>query len=889
MDKNFTARSLLGIFLAALIFPIAGSSQEIATSKTVTGYTTIFSMSNNIVTCKVVVDSLHLGSDTLAGNSAWLGKYGCEPVSIATDADYGLRFVWTDWQAPNTGGNAENPVTLGKNDFVFSAGEFHSLPDSSVELDLNFHSPDTPYNPILLRITYHLDPYAFYVKRKIAVSDTIFGHHFLDVIDARSGKITGISGNKGTTCNIIKEGGFGQPVAITFKNAGAFFGLEYPASVNSVSIEKTTDTRITCSQEFGLKPGKEVIESEWVVEALIPGTQVKNWFFRYLDRERISPVKPYALYNSWYDLRSPEYPKVEPDHIMNEKNVMNIISLFQKNMIEKHHIALDAFVLDDGWDVYESDWQLRKEMFPNGLKPVADELKKLGTGLGIWYGPTGGYSFRMRRVNWMGDHGYETVGVNRDNKMLCLAGKNYSELFRKRVTDMVSLDGVSYFKWDGIQFSCSEEDHGHPVGIYSRRAIMESVIDKCNAVRKLNPGVFLNITSGTWLSPWWMKYANIIWMQGEDYGYADIPSINRRDAAMTYKDLVLYEDLRKKDLWFPVSGLMTHGIIKGNLEKLGGEDDPLDKFTNDVVFYLARGVSMYELYISPDLLNDREWDAIGKAIAWAKDRFDILSSTYMVGGSVPDGETYGYVHFRGNRGIIAARNPVIGASTISITLSSDLGLDPGSSNLLLEKVYPYHYVYPEIYKSGNTLTLPLEGFETAVFELVPASDEKNASRKSGKSVAASPEAVKSKEIKISVLKNGKLIHQRLELDPTVKDTRFAVLLEPGAGSGGLKFPVLSAIVNGKTIINPSIEQEQGKWKWWSVITGSDVREIELSIAGTDSLSWTGTATLYLICNQQQEKQKVHVKDPARPMLPLPFGEGIVERTVELGKLDIEIK
>ena len=64
---------------------------------------------------------------------------------------------------------------------------------------------------------------------------------------------------------------------------------------------------------------------------------------------------------------------------------------------------------------------------------------------------------------------------------------------------------------------------------------MESVIDKCQAVRKKNPNIFLNITSGTWLSPWWVQYANTIWMQGADYGFSDVPSISQRDAAITYK------------------------------------------------------------------------------------------------------------------------------------------------------------------------------------------------------------------------------------------------------------------------------------------------------------------------------------------------------------------
>ena len=74
---------------------------------------------------------------------------------------------------------------------------------------------------------------------------------------------------------------------------------------------------------------------------------------------------------------------------MNEKNILHIIDLFQKDMIQPYGIHLDAFVLDDGWDVYESDWLMRKNTFPNGVKPIVDALKPLGTTLGMWLGPTG--------------------------------------------------------------------------------------------------------------------------------------------------------------------------------------------------------------------------------------------------------------------------------------------------------------------------------------------------------------------------------------------------------------------------------------------------------------------------------------------------------------------
>jgi len=45
--------------------------------------------------------------------------------------------------------------------------------------------------------------------------------------------------------------------------------------------------------------------------------------------------------------------------------------------------------------------------------------------------PTGGYSFRMRRVNWMKEHGYEIVGKARDNSMLVSGGDKLQRTIQK--------------------------------------------------------------------------------------------------------------------------------------------------------------------------------------------------------------------------------------------------------------------------------------------------------------------------------------------------------------------------------------------------------------------------------------------------------------------------
>lgn len=665
-----------------------------------------FELANNCIRCTITLTNGILTRETIEALPSWLPGQDKNRFSIQDDADFGFEIQWTDWQAPGKIQNAENPIILTKANFQLT----HITPPVQAEpcqqLQLLFKGIDLPLEA---RLTYQLDKDAFFIKRRLEIRDPGDHNHFLQWLWPRRSIISG-------DYTILKPGGFGRPLALLSTHAGAFFGLEYPAAENSLKPLHPGRISISTGQEIGEKITDSWTASEWTVSGLSPDTHVQLWFYKYLDSIRVAPLKPYLLYNTWYDVRAPEYTN-RPEDIMNETNLMRIINDFKHEMVDKRQLKLDAFVLDDAWDIYKSDWVLRKNEFPHGLLPIKDALAQMDTQLGIWFGPTGGYSHRDWRISWMKEHGYEVVG-----DQLCLAGKNYHQLFKNRVLDFVNNHGVRYFKWDGIQFSCSEPDHGHPIGIYSRRAVMQAVADLCHSTRLSQPDMYLNITSGTWLSPWWLKYANMIWMQGYDYGYANVPSISKRDAAITYRDVVLFENYRIHDFWFPLANLMTHGIIKGHLQKLGGDSEPLEKFMDDVILYFARGVTMWELYISPNLLTHGEWDAIAYSIRWARDRFPILKQTNMIGGDPEKREAYGYVHFSGKKGIIAARNPFIQPRVLEVSLDPAFGLCPSASSLVLERVYPNRWISPELVAAGATLQLPLNGYETAIYEIYPLED-----------------------------------------------------------------------------------------------------------------------------------------------------------------------
>jgi hypothetical protein len=428
-------------------------------------------------------------------------------------------------------------------------------------------------------------------------------------------------------------------------------------------------------------------------------------------------------------------------------------------------------------------------------------------------------------------------------------------------------------------------------------------------------------------------------MDGGDYGYADVPSISARDAAITYRDFVLYEDFKLKNLWFPIANLMTHGIIKGNLEKLGGDSEPLDKFTTEAMLYFARGVSMYELYISPDLLTDSEWNAMSKSITWAKDRFPILSQTEMIGGDPRKRETYGYVHFNGSKGIVAARNPYIIPNKLKIELSPALGLDARAQQLVVERVYPNRWVSPQLYKAGDTFEISLEGFETAVYEIYPVTDSEipllggvvfdtflkggnlwmNLYKTSGEVKLLNPEAAKSIlisgkrilvpeiEKEISTLKQSELNYQikaeanipngnlkfQFTLPEVSQNAYVAVLLQPSENTPITKEkPGLIMQINGKDAA-VKLENKDELVGWYSVKIEKGLNQFDIKIILPKEIkTWSGKALVWLIDEYKQNSNQItfELNKPAaeRIMPPKPFAEGNAQQNVKIGEFGVTI-
>jgi hypothetical protein len=77
----------------------------------------VWSLSNNQIKYSIYIENSKLISDKLEARHEWLEKYGTDSVSLETNADFAIDLFWTGWRVPGKENNADNYVSLNKNDF----------------------------------------------------------------------------------------------------------------------------------------------------------------------------------------------------------------------------------------------------------------------------------------------------------------------------------------------------------------------------------------------------------------------------------------------------------------------------------------------------------------------------------------------------------------------------------------------------------------------------------------------------------------------------------------------------------------------------------------------------------------------------------------------------
>jgi len=472
-----------------------------------------------------------------------------------------------------------------------------------------------------------------------------------------------------------------------------FFAFESPLS------KSTSDSNgFRCSLPYAtrLVPGEQLVCSS--VFGVVPAGQLRRGFLYYVERQRVHPYRPFLHYNSWYDIGyGPE--KIQPEQFI------EVVELFGKELIKKRGVAMQSFVLDDGWDDPASLW-LFHEGFPDGFTPLRQVVEKYDSVLGAWLSPFGGYGkAKEARLKYGRQQGFET-----NKSGFSLAGKKYFGRFRDVCIKMIHDYNLNYFKFDGIGFG------DRPAGTTAEFASdMEALLRLMSELRRVKPDVFINTTTGTWSSPYWLWHCDSTWRSGHDWNKHGTGT--ERQQQITYRDKETYHNVVSRAPLYPLNSLMTQGIMFAN-HGLPKESVGL---TEDIRDFFASGTNCQELYITPSLMSPEHWDALAEAAKWSRDNTDVLVDTHWVGSDPAAGEVYGWAAWSERKGILSLRNPSDKPGRITIDIGKAFELPNGAAEKYSLKSPWKQDADSEaiVLSAGKKYTFELEPFEVLVFDAVP--------------------------------------------------------------------------------------------------------------------------------------------------------------------------
>jgi len=441
--------------------------------------------------------------------------------------------------------------------------------------------------------------------------------------------------------------------------AGNFYlGFESPLSESSV-----VGDRGISELQIGvpIPAGQSAVYSS--VIGVAAAGQMRRAFLTYLERERAHPYRTFLHYNSWFDIG---YEKP-----YTQQQALARIHEIGDELNKKRGVTLDSYLFDDGWDDLNHLWKIRPD-FKDGFEPLTKAAAEYGAAPGVWLSPWGGYAqAKQQRLATARRDGYEIV-----NGGLALSGPKYYALFHSVVTQMVKEYGVNQFKFDGT----GNVNQVVPGSAFS--SDFDAAIHLIADLRRLKPDLYINLTSGTWPSPFWLFYADSTWRGGDDTDFAGVGTNTER--WITYRDAMTYRHVVEAGSLYPLNSLMLHGIVLAK-QAPGLSTAPDEDFANEVHSYFGSGTQLQELYITPSLLTSADWDVLAEAAKWSRRNASTLVDTHWIGGDPQWLEVYGWAAWSPEKGILTLRNPSASAQDFSVDIARAFELPSGAPNRYLAR------------------------------------------------------------------------------------------------------------------------------------------------------------------------------------------------------------
>ena len=430
-----------------------------------------------------------------------------------------------------------------------------------------------------------------------------------------------------------------------------FLGFEHPLAQSRV---EANHARSLLRRTLPLRPGTAPAYSS--VIGTTPAGQLRRGFLAYVERERAHPYRPFLHYNSWYDLGY--------FNQFDEAGALDVIERYGTELVRRRGVQLDSFLFDDGWDDPHTLWRFHAG-FPRGFTPLREAAARYGAAPGVWMSPWGGYGDpHAQRIRYGREQGFET-----NDEGFILSGPRYYARFRETALDMIRTYGVGQFKIDGTGSTGSTA----PGSQFD--SDFDAAISLIAELRVEKPDLFVNLTTGTYPSPFWLRYADSTWRGGDDHEFAGVGTDRQR--WITYRDGDTYGGVVRQGPLYPLNSLMLHGLIYARHAR-GLMTDPAGDFTSEVRSYFGTGTQLQEMYVTPSSLTPANWDALAEAAKWSRRNADALVDTHWVGGDPWRLEPYGWASWTPAKATLVLRNPKDLTQRIAVDAAEAFELPPGA-------------------------------------------------------------------------------------------------------------------------------------------------------------------------------------------------------------------
>jgi hypothetical protein len=504
-----------------------------------------------------------------------------------------------------------------------------------------------------------------------------------------------------------------------------YFAAEHPMSKSTLlaTSDAAAPPHFTCRYQVNssLRAG-ERRQFRALVGVAPPG-QMRRGFLYYLERERAQPYRPLLHYNNgseigceYWALRAAGNTAAAETFRRHQQQLwLAMIEQIGQALVQQRHVVVDSFAHDYEWDDENLVWQFHAG-YPEGFRPAQQLAETFGSHVGVWLSPFGGYPCKESRLASGLKQGFETY-----RNGLTLAGPRYFARVRAACEGLIEQYGVNYFKFDG--FGAGNNQPGAMDCASDVEALLELIV----ALRERKPDLFINPSTGSWPSPFWLLYCDSIWRQGADTNLQGKGSA--RQQWTTYRDgQILHGTLARGPL-YPVNSLMIHGVFINHLPLQGNPYDPASprptyderEIITEIRSFFGTGVNLQEMYIAPDLMTPRMWDVLAEAAQWARRNTDVLVDTHAIGGDPLAGEVYGWASWTPNKAIVSLRNPGDQPADFALDVSQALELPSGAAaSYRLKSPWGEDASRPAMeVQAGQPATIHVQPFESLVFEATP--------------------------------------------------------------------------------------------------------------------------------------------------------------------------